>query len=330
MPYDIVTLGETMLRMTPPDHRRIEQASTFDLEVGGSESNLSVGLVRLGLNVAWLSRLPASPLGRLIANTLRGYGVDTRYVAWSEHDRLGLYFLEEGETPRGTSVIYDRRDSAMSRMTPADLPTALFAPGQADQLHLSGITVALSDSAAATAQAALEQAKAAGWRISFDTNYRAKLWSPAAARAGCAPFVNAADILLLPRRDAEIIYDLPETLCAEDAVRFMRNLAPQADIVMTLGSAGAIGLARDAETPIFQPALPAAGPGRIGGGDAFAAGFFVGYRAHAENPMETGLRWGAAAAAVKFTIPGDIPVFERGEILALLENSPGGQGGVRR
>lgn len=330
MTYDIVTLGETMLRMTPPGQRRIEQAASFDLEVGGSESNLSVGLVRLGLRVAWLSRLPASPLGRLIANTLRGYGVDTQHVAWSDEDRLGLYFLEEGEAPRGTSVIYDRRDSAMSRMTPADLPAPLFAPGQADQLHLSGITLALSDGAAATAHAALTRAKDAGWRISFDVNYRAKLWSPQAARAGCAPFVAAADILLLPRRDAELIYDLPAELPAEDAVRFMRAIAPQADIVMTLGSTGVIGLARGAETPIFQPALPAAGPGRIGGGDAFAAGFFAGYREDAATRLATGLRWGAAAAAVKFTIPGDIPVFTRDEVLALVASDSDLQGGVRR
>lgn len=330
MHYDIVTLGETMLRMTPSGHRRIEQASTFDLEVGGSESNLSVGLVRLGLQVAWLSRLPASPLGRLIANTLRGYGVDTQHVVWSDTERLGLYFLEEGEAPRGTSVIYDRRDSAMSRMTPDDLPDGLFAPGNAAQLHLSGITPALSETAAATTRAALAHAKEAGWRISFDTNYRAKLWSAEEARAGCAPFVAAADILLLPRRDAEIIYGLPEGISAEEAVLFMRDIAPQADIVMTLGSAGAIGLERDATTPVFQAALPAYGPGRIGGGDAFAAGFFFGYREEPANRIAAGLRWGSAAAAVKFTIPGDIPVFERGEVAALVQNSDGVRGGVRR
>src|SRR5512144_599786 len=105
--YDVVTLGETMLRFTPPDFKRLEQTSSFNAEVGGSESNLAIGLARLGLKVLWLSRLTDNPLGRLIEGTIARQGVDTSRVIWTEADRVGLYFLEEGKAPRQSKVIYD-------------------------------------------------------------------------------------------------------------------------------------------------------------------------------------------------------------------------------
>src|SRR4051794_25319576 len=88
--FDVVTLGETMLRLTPPGFKRLEQAISLDIEVGGSESNTAVGLARLGLRVAWVSRLTDNPVGRLIANTIRGYGVDTSQIVWTDEDRVGL------------------------------------------------------------------------------------------------------------------------------------------------------------------------------------------------------------------------------------------------
>src|SRR4051812_14873032 len=119
--FDVVTLGETMLRLTPPLMKRLEQATTLDIAIGGSEYNTSVGLARLGLKVSWISRLTSNGLGSLIANTLRGYGVDTSFVSWTDQDRIGLYFLEEGLAPRGSTVVYDRANSALSRMQPDDL-----------------------------------------------------------------------------------------------------------------------------------------------------------------------------------------------------------------
>ncbi len=115
---DVVTLGETMLRFTPPARNRLEQADHLQVHVGGSESNTAVGLARLGLKTAWLSRLPTTALGRMVCGELSKYGVDTSHVIWSDTDRLGLYFLEEAGPPRGSQVIYDRRDSAISRMQP--------------------------------------------------------------------------------------------------------------------------------------------------------------------------------------------------------------------
>ncbi|MBX3050126.1 MAG: sugar kinase [Caldilineaceae bacterium] len=317
--YDVITLGETMLRFTPPGVQRIEQAPYFELEVGGTESNTSVGLARLGLNVAWLSRLPANPLGRHIARTLAGQGVDTSHIVWSATDRLGLYFIEFGDGPRPTQVTYDRADSAMSRMQPDELPAELFESGRARHLHLTGITVAISESAAATARRAVKLTKAAGMTFSFDVNYRAKLWSPEEARAGCHEFAAAADIFFTPIRDAESIYGVPGD--PESALAQLQADYPQATIVLTLGAEGAIG-ARPGHAAISQSVFPAGTVGRIGGGDAFTAGVLYGYLSDtdAESRLATALRWGAAAAAFKYTIPGDMPLFEKEEVEALLHS----------
>lgn len=317
--YDVLTLGETMLRFTPPGVQRIDQAPYFELEVGGSESNTSVGLSRLGLKVAWLSRLPANPLGRRIARTLAGQGVDTSHVVWAAGERLGLYFIEFGDGPRPTQVTYDRADSAMSRMQPDELPTELFEPGRARHMHLTGITVAISQSAVATARRAVELAKAAGMTVSFDVNYRAKLWSPAEARAGCHEFATAADIFFTPLRDAESIYGVdsdPDTALAQLQAEY-----PQATVILTLGAEGAIG-AESSKAAINQSVFPAGTVGRIGGGDAFTAGVLYGYLTDtdADTRLATALRWGAAAAAFKYTIPGDMPLFEKEEVEALLHS----------
>ncbi len=322
MSYDVVTLGETMIRLTPPDFKRIEQAISFDIEIGGTESNTSVGLTRLGLRVAWLSRLPENPLGHLVADTLTRYGVDTSHVVWSEADRLGLYFLEEGKAPRGSSVIYDRADSAISLMTPEELPRDLFVKEGARLLHLTGITPAIGEAAAATAQRALKLAEDAGWLISFDQNYRAKLWSPREARAGCEPFAQAADLLFFPLRDAQLIYELDD-LAAEQVIARLAESYPRATIVLTLGSDGA--MARDPDGRVLQqPAYPSEVLDRLGGGDAFSAGFLYGYLLKQDDAqLGRALQWGVAAAAVKRTIRGDIPLFRREEVAAVMEDEAG-------
>ncbi len=316
--YDVITLGETMMRFTPPGVQRIDQAPHFELEVGGTESNTSVGLSRLGMKVAWLSRLPSNPLGKRIARTLAGQGVDTSHVVWSATDRLGLYFVEFGDGPRPTQVTYDRADSAMSRMQPDELPAAIFAPGRARHLHLTGITIAISKSAAATARRAMELAQAAGMTFSFDVNYRAKLWSPTESKVGCHPFAAAANIFFTPIRDAETIYGVsgdPDTALAQLQAQY-----PQATVILTLGAEGAIG-AEPGKPAIHQSVFPAGTVGRIGGGDAFTAGVLYGYLTDSsENRLATALRWGAAAAALKYTIPGDMSLFEKEEVEALLHS----------
>src|SRR5579883_2435974 len=116
--YDVFTLGETMVRFTPKGFIRLEEASELELRVGGTESNVAVALARLGLRVAWASKLPQNPLGELTARRIRSFGVDVSHVHWTPNARMGLYFIEPGAAPRTSLVLYDRANSAASTMAP--------------------------------------------------------------------------------------------------------------------------------------------------------------------------------------------------------------------
>src|SRR5262249_12808957 len=118
MPYDVLTFGEAMIRLSPPSFRRLEQATSLDVMVGGAELNTAVGLARLGHGVAWVSRLTNNPLGRLIANRAREAGVSTEHIVWTDDDRVGVYFLEFGAAPRASGVLYDRKSSAIAAIKP--------------------------------------------------------------------------------------------------------------------------------------------------------------------------------------------------------------------
>src|SRR5713101_8238215 len=124
MPYEVITFGEAMVRLSPPNFQRLEQARSLDVQVGGAELNTAVGAARLGRSAAWVSRLTDNPLGRLIANRAREAGVSTDHVLWTDEDRVGLYFLEFGAAPRASSVLYDRRGAAIAKVRPGMIPWA--------------------------------------------------------------------------------------------------------------------------------------------------------------------------------------------------------------
>ncbi len=325
MNIDVIAFGETMLRFTPPGFDRLEQATTFELHIGGSESNTAVGLARLGCRTAWLSRLPETSLGHLVASTIGRYGVDVSHVVWSDTDRLGTYYLERGKPPRGSQVLYDRRDSAISKMQPSELPTQLFAAGKAKLFHTSGITLGISESAAATAHLAAELAKAAGMLVSFDVNYRAKLWRPDAAHSHCVDFIQLGDIVFMPLRDAHTLFGLEEL--TDDAI--LQNLSsqfPHCTFVITLGARGAIAI--DQHGKIYsQAAFPTTEVERLGSGDAFAAGFLANFLE--QGSIASALRWGCATASLKYTIPGDLPLVHRSEVEALVASESGAKDIVR-
>lgn len=314
MGFDVLTLGETMLRLTPRGFDRLEQATNVELHVGGSESNTAVGIARLGHQVAWLSRMTNNPIGHALANAIRAHGVDVSHIVWTAEDRVGTYYMERGQPPRESQVIYDRKHSAASRMTPDDLPGELFRADSLRWLHTTGITVGISASAAATAMRAAELTKQAGGRVSFDLNYRSRLWSPEDAKHGCEDLLHMADLIFMPDRDARTVcqVDLPDP---EQTLEELGAAYPQATIVLTLGSRGAA--ARNSGGQYwYQPAFEAIAVERLGGGDAFAAGFLVGMLE--DNEVGRALRWGAAVAALKYTTPGDLPIIDRLQVEKLL------------
>lgn len=311
MPYDVVTMGEPLLRLTPPRYRPLDRSDTFDVEVGGSEANTAVGLAGLGVRAAYWTRLTDNPLGRMIARTLTDYGVDTSQITWTERDRVGLYYYEDAAAPRQPRVVYDRANSAASKMRPSDVPETLFTEGNARLLHLTGITPALSYAANGTALHALKLAEDANWRISFDVNYRSRLWPATDAQNGVEPFLRSADLAFIPLRDARLLYGIADSIPAERALDTLAAYYPQAVWVMTLGAEGA--LARDRDGTIWrQGAYSAHTISRIGSGDAFNAGFLAAYLTNASLPEA--LRWACASAALKRSVPGDLAVLTQEDV----------------
>lgn len=203
---DLVTFGEAMIRLTPPDFQRLEQARSLDVYVGGGELNVAVAASRFGISSRWVSRLPDNALGHIIANRAREQGVDAR-VEWAPSNRAGLYFAELGAAPRPSNVLYDRSGSAISAIAPGKTDWKKILNG-ARWFHVSGITPALSESAAKVTSEALAAAKSAGLTVSYDLNYRSKLWSPEKARAVQEPLMEHVDILITTEEDSRVVFGI--------------------------------------------------------------------------------------------------------------------------
>jgi 2-dehydro-3-deoxygluconokinase len=323
MPYDVITFGEAMVRLSPPNFRRLEQARSLEVFVGGAELNTAVGLARLGRSVAWVSRLTHNPLGRLLSNHAREAGVSTEHVVWTEADRVGVYYLEFGAAPRASSVLYDRKDSAIANIRPdmVNWPT-VFAGAR--WFHVTGITPALSSTASETTREALQAARAAGVQTSIDLNYRAKLWTQQEAGRCMTDCMRYCDVLITTEEDVERVFEIKgqdyEDVAAQVAKRFSLQV-----VAITLrenplvwrnswtGIAyanGTIFRTRTYEVEIVD---------RLGAGDSFAAGLIHGLL---DGDLQKGLDYAVAASALKHSIPGDFDWVTGAEVEALLK-TPG-------
>jgi 2-dehydro-3-deoxygluconokinase len=310
---DLVTFGESMLRLSPPGRERLERATTLEFRAAGAESNVAVAADRLGLETAWLSKLPDSPLGRKVTSTLRSQGTEP-VVAWSETGRQGVYFLEQSGSPRGANVVYDRADAAVTTATPDDLD--LSRVEDADWVFTSGITPALSATLADTTRELLARARDAGATTAFDVNYRAKLWEPDAARAELESVFPDVDVLFVAERDARSVLDRDGDATAsdgDDAATIARALRAEFDfetVVVTRGEDGAVAR-HDGET-VEQAAFEAETHDPVGTGDAFVGGYIA--RRARGGSVTDALEWGAATAALKRTIPGDVALVTPAEV----------------
>jgi 2-dehydro-3-deoxygluconokinase len=314
---DLVTFGETMLRLSPPRGDRLETTGKFDVQPGGAESNVAVAVAQLGLSSVWLSRLPESPLGRRVVRELRANGVRTG-IDWddSEDARLGTYYVEFGGEPRGSNVIYDRADASITSVDAEALPSGVVADARI--FYTSGITPALSDDAADATMELMKTARENGTTVAFDLNYRAKLWSAAEARRGCERLFPFVDLLVVAERDAREVLDM-EGSAADIAV----DLAADHDfetVVVTREEEGALAY-REGET-CEQGAYEVDTHDAIGTGDAFVGGFL---RERLEGgDVRSALAYGAATAALKRTIEGDVAVLTPEEVRAVVDEERAG------
>lgn len=322
---EIITFGEAMLRLSPPNFLRLEQARSLDLQVGGAELNTAAGLARLGHTSAWVSRLTSNPMGRLVANRAREVGVSTDHIVWTEDDRIGIYFLEFGAAPRASSVVYDRKSSAIAGIAPGMVPWAKVFAG-AKWFHVTGITPALSPSAAAATIESLKAARTAGVQTSMDLNYRVKLWSQAEAGKCMSECMQYCDVLITTEEDTERVFGITgkdyEDVSAKLVERF-----PLKIVAITIRenplvwkntwTAMAYQKKKVYTTRVYEVEIV----DRLGAGDSFAAGLIHGLL---EGDVQKAVDFGVAASAIKHSIPGDIAWITRQEVEALLKG-----GGMR-
>jgi 2-dehydro-3-deoxygluconokinase len=295
-----------MLRLSPPHFGRLEQTHSLDVEIGGSELNVAVGLSRLGMPAAWISKLPDNSLGRMVRNRARELGVDVSHVIFSDKGRQGLYFVEYGAAPRASSVLYDRGNSAISLIQPGEVDWKKVL-SKARLFHVSGITPALSRSAAETTTMAIKVAKEAGCLISYDINYRKKLWSPAEAKSCQEPLMNLVDLLTTTEEDTGIVFGIRESSYQKVAERLAKAFGLKAvaitlreDISVWKNNWTAIAYA---DGKIYSDRTYTVEiVDRVGAGDSFTAGFIYGYLT---GDVEKGVKYGNALAALKHTMMGD-------------------------
>jgi 2-dehydro-3-deoxygluconokinase len=298
---DVVTLGETMVLLLAEQPGPMAEAATFRRYIAGAESNVAIGLSRLGHAAGWFSRLGDDEFGRAIVFRIRGEGVDTSHVISDPGAPTGLVIRERREVGPIEQVYY-RRGSAASRLSPADLDEAYLT--DAKFLHLTGITPALSASCRETVFAAAEIARAAGVKVVLDPNYRSKLWDPPAAREVMRSLASKCDILLPGQDEAELLTGLADP---EAAARELHSLGPQM-VVIKLGAEGALAL--DGDTVTRSPAVRVeriVDP--VGAGDAFAAGFLSGLLRG--WTLAEALALANRCGALAMTSPGDMEALPR-------------------
>ncbi|WCL53840.1 sugar kinase [Gimibacter soli] len=322
----IAFFGELLLRLTTPGHELLLQSPSLSVHVGGAEANVAVGLASLGHDTRMISRVADNPLGRAAIGEIRRHGVDCATISTSD-GRMGLYFLTVGAGWRASEVVYDRAGSAFAAADPASWDWDSLLKG-CTRLHLSGITPALGHDPAAAAIAAAEAAQAKGLTVSFDGNYRARLWEAwdSKPREILTKLVSLTDILFGNHRDISLLLDEPfsgdgparRREAAEAAfgafprLRYIASTARQAD------GADSNRIAARIDTPdTFEQTDEieiSSIVDRIGAGDAFAAGVLHGLLDGLS--LEQTVQAGLALTALKHSLPGDASLFTRADLAA--------------
>lgn len=331
----IVCFGELLLRLGAPGREQLLQRPHLDVFVGGAEANVAVGLARLGHRVSMATVVADNALGHAALGELRRYGVATDHAVLRP-GRMGLYFLTTGAIHRPSDVLYDRAGSTFAVAEPEAVEWEAALEG-ASLLHLSGINAALGETGAKAALRAVKAAKAKGIAVSFDCNYRAKLW---AEWGGDAPAIltellSLADVIFGGRRDFGLVLGrkfegensprqaADAAFAAFPHARWIANTTRE-QVTVDHHILSARLFTRQG-SHIAEPVHVAPIVDRIGGGDAFAAGILHGLLTHRPEPDV--VRMGLAAAALKHGVPGDLAMVSDSDIEGFLG---GGAFDVRR
>jgi 2-dehydro-3-deoxygluconokinase len=340
MTHKVLTFGEIMLRLSPPGFERFFQSPVLSATFGGGEANVAISLAHFGLHSCYVTRLPPHAIGEAAIGTLRGEGVDTTYVVRGG-ERVGIYFAEAGASQRASTIIYDRAHSALSEMAPDAVDWNAVMTGAA-WFHVTGITPALGDRAAAATAAAIAEARRAGARVSVDLNFRKKLWSESKAQHTIRPLMRQVDLVIANEEDLQSVLGIPVagadvTGGALDvsgyraaAERVTREFGPPIVAVtlresLSASENGWSAVMWDATSGAFHQSqrYVVRLVDRIGGGDSFAAGLI--FSIVTGRPLEAALRFAVAASALKQTIPGDFNRVSVAEVDALARGDASGR-----
>ena len=329
----IVTMGEIMLRLSTPNNEKFIQADEFDINYGGGEANVAVSLANYGHDAEFVSALPKNPIGDAAIATLRKYNVGTKHISRSG-ERVGIYFLETGSAMRASNVVYDRANSSISTAKADEFDfDEIFK--DADWFHFTGITPAVSDSAAKLTEVALKAAKKAGVTVSVDLNFRKKLWSSEKAKRIMTNLMQYVDVCIGNEEDAEKVLgfkpgntdvtagelelngyvDIFNQMCDQFKFKYVISSLRESFSASNNDWSACImdGATREFYhskkyhiTPIVD---------RVGGGDSFAAGLICGLCD--KKDFKSALEFAVAASALKHTIPGDFNLVTREDVEGL-------------
>ena len=336
----IITFGEIMLRLKSPGSERLFQSPTLEATFGGGEANVAVGLARFGLEAAFVSMIPPNRIGDACVAELRRQGVDTSRIV-RKGKRLGIYFLEAGANQRPSVVIYDRSHSAISEAVRGEIPWDGVFSG-AGWFHISGITPAISESAALLSLEAVLKGKEKGLTVSCDLNYRKNLWKYGRkAQEVMTEIVRHVDIVMANEEDCQMALGISADADVEsgkmDTDPFRRltdqvleRFPDMGKIAVTLRESHSADhngwsavLNNRSEFLVSRKYDIRNIVDRVGTGDSFAAGLIYGF--HELKTDREALEFAVAASCLKHSIPGDLPLLSVGEVQALV----GGQGSGR-
>ncbi len=325
-PYDLLTLGEVLLRLSPPTGERLTSGDMFQKYVGGAELNVASGVGLLGLRTGIITKLPQNDLGIYARNTMRSYNVYDAFVSYDDEAdaRLGIYYYESGAYPKKPHVVYDRKYTSINKISLSDFTDDMYTAARC--FHTSGITLALSPRCRETAAEMIKQFKKQGTLISFDVNFRSNLWNSAQAKACIEEILPYVDIFFCSETTARMTFlkkgslqEIMESFTQEYPISIVASTqrtvhSPKSH---TFGSI----LYHAGQDTYFEeePYRSIDIVDRIGSGDAYISGILYGLLTDPDNYSRT-LQFGNAVSAIKNTISGDMQATSLPEIEAIIHD----------
>ncbi|MFR9307925.1 MAG: sugar kinase [Lachnospiraceae bacterium] len=326
--FDLLTMGEIMLRLSPPRHTRLSDSEIFEKHAGGAELNVAAGVSQLGLRSAILTKLPDTALGSYLKNRIRFMGVSDDYLIYdhSPEARLGLYYYEGGAYPRKPSVIYDRQNSSINRLSVEELPEDIWTAAR--MFHTTGITLALSPALRRITLDAVRRFHAHGTFISFDVNYRANLWSEEEARETIREILPLVDVLFISEETSRRMFqktgelkDIMKSFAEEFDIRIIASTQRTVYSPRVHDFSSVVYDAAEAQFHTESPYRNIDVIDRIGSGDAFVAGALFGLLKY--KSAERAMQFGNAISSFKDTVPGDLISTSFDEISSIIRQHQG-------